>query len=143
MDLEMMKIAVRCAKKHGIPVFCSMSFEACGKTMMGNSVEQIVKELEPLGINAIGLNCSLGPEAALPVLQEFRKYAILPLFFKPNAGITTVSDGAVHSGIDIDNFVREVLPAAEIGTAYIGGCCGTNPAYIRALQRGLQQGGWL
>ena len=143
MDLEMMKIAVQCARKHGIPIFCSMSFEMSGKTMMKDSVAQIVRTLEPQGIDAVGLNCSVGPEAALPVLREFHEHTNLPLLFKPNAGLTTISIGIVQPGMDIEHFVRSVLPAADAGATYIGGCCGTNAAYIRALRQRLLQTGQL
>ena len=143
MDLEMMKIAANCAMQYDVPVFCSMSFDACGKTMMGNSVEQIVARLLPFGISAIGLNCSLGPQSAMPILREFRQYTDLPLLFKPNAGITTIAEGKVRSGMDVQEFVSQTVPAAEIGATYIGGCCGTNACYIRALHDSLEAGGWL
>ena len=133
LDLEMMRIATEVAKQYKVPVLCSMSFEKVGKTMMGNSVEDVVKTLEPLGIDAIGMNCSLGPELALPVIKEFKKYTELPLIFKPNAGLPiTDESGKEVSPYTAEMFVKEVTPALEYAT-YIGGCCGTDPSYISAL----------
>ena len=71
IDLSMLRVAAAEAKKFGLPVFCCLSFERRGKTMMGNSVEDMIEELEPLGIDAIGMNCSLGPDLAIPVIKEF------------------------------------------------------------------------
>lgn len=134
LDLEMMKIATKVAKQYPVPVMCTMSFEKVGKTMMGNSVEDVVRELEPMGIDAIGMNCSLGPALALPVIEEFTKYTQLPLIFKPNAGLPiTDEDGTLIHPYTPEMFVKEVAPALDFVT-YIGGCCGTDPSYIRALK---------
>lgn len=78
MDLEMMRVAATVAKRYGLPVFCMMTFEKSGKTMMGNSVQDIVDTLEPVGIDGIGMNCSLGPDLALPVIREFLKKPACP-----------------------------------------------------------------
>lgn len=134
LDAEMLRIATEAAKQYKVPVFCTMSFEKVGKTMMGNSVEDAVKILEPMGIDAIGMNCSLGPELALPVIKEFTKYTELPLIFKPNAGLpVTDEDGALIHPYTPEMFVKEVAPALDFVT-YIGGCCGTDPGYIKALK---------
>lgn len=137
LDLEMMKVAARVAKSYGVPVFCAMTFEGRGRTMMGNSVEDIVEELSELGVDAVGLNCSQGPETALPVILEFAEQTDLPLIFKPNAGKPVLAaDGSVISPYDADAFVRDVEPALEKVT-YLGGCCGSSPDYIRALKARL------
>ncbi len=133
MDLEMMRIAATVAKGYGVPVYCAMTFEKHGRTMMGNTVQQIVDTLTPLNIDAIGMNCSLGPDLALPVIRAFSECTALPLIFKPNAGMPIVaSGGEVTTDYDIPTFIRQVMPALEYVT-YIGGCCGCNAGYIRAL----------
>ena len=135
LDLEMMRIATEVAKKYPVPVFCTMTFEKVGKTMMGNSVEDVVNVLEPLGIDAIGMNCSLGPELAIPVIKEFTKYTKLPLIFKPNAGLPVTNEaGQQVSPYTPEMFVKEVTPALDFVT-YIGGCCGTDPTYIAELKK--------
>lgn len=137
LDLEMLKVAAKVAKDYGVPVFCTMTFEGRGRTMMGNRVEDIVDELSELGVDAVGLNCSQGPETALPVVLEFAEHTDLPLIFKPNAGKPVMAaDGSVSSPYDAADFVRDVEPALE-KIAYLGGCCGSSPDYIRALKERL------
>lgn len=124
-DLELMKIGVEVAMKSKLPVFTSFSFEKSGKTMFGNSPEQIAKELSDMGVSAVGINCSFGPEAALPVLTEYKKALGEngpKLIFKPN----------VDAGITPEMFAKLCKPAMDIAD-YIGACCGSNPDYIKAL----------
>lgn len=82
----MLQIAARAAVRHGIPVSAMMTFTEVGKTMMGNSVQDFVEGMREFPLTAVGLNCSLGPERAVPVIAAFRQYTDLPLMFKPNAG---------------------------------------------------------
>lgn len=138
LDLEMLKVAARVAKSYDVPVFCTMTFEGRGRTMMGNRVEDIAEELEELGVDAVGLNCSQGPETAIPVILEFAEHTDLPLIFKPNAGKPVLAeDGSVISPYDAAAFVRDVEPALDKVT-YLGGCCGSSPEYIRALKAYLK-----
>ena len=137
IDLGMMKVATRVAKQFGLPVYCNMTFEKVGKTMMGNSVQDVIDELTPFGIDAIGMNCSTGPDEALPIIREFAEKTDLPLMFKPNAGKPILAaDGTTLTDYDAAAFVREVQPALPLVT-YIGGCCGSDPSYIRALKEAL------
>jgi len=128
MDIEMMTLAAICTKDTGLPFMCSMTFGKRGKTMMGDSVEKIVKALEPLSPLAVGMNCSSGPVEALPVIKEFAAKTSLPLFFKPNSGM-----GTAYSAED---FARELAPAIPF-VHYIGGCCGCGVDYIKALAEKL------
>ena len=133
IDLSMLRVAAEEAKKYGVPVFCSLSFERLGKTMMGQSPEDMIEELEPLGVDAVGMNCSLGPDLAVPVIRKFAGKTSLPLIFKPNAGKPVLAaDGSVSSAYSAKAFADEVMPALEIAE-YVGGCCGSAPSYIREL----------
>ena len=133
MDVEMMRIAVIAAKKHSLPVFASMSFEGCGKTMMGNSVQDVIDKIEPLGVDAIGLNCSIGPKDALPIIKEFAQKTEMPIIFKPNSGKPIVNSlGETVSAYTAEQFAEETAPALEY-VSYIGGCCGCNATYIKKL----------
>ena len=133
MDLAMLRVAAEQAKKCGVPVFCCLTFEKRGKTMMGNSVEDMIEELEPLGIDAIGMNCSLGPDLAIPVIREFVGKTSLPLIFKPNAGKPILAaDGSTATAYSSKVFADEVMPALDF-VDYVGGCCGSDPSYIREL----------
>ena len=138
MDVEMMRVAATVAKQYGVLVLCSMTFDRRGRTMMGNTVGRVVEELEPLGIDAIGMNCSLGPTEAISVIRSFAEQTELPLIFKPNAGLPVLTeDGTTVSDYDAARFVREVLPALDGRVKYVGGCCGTDPSYILALKQAL------
>lgn len=138
MDLKMMQIAAKIARKHDIPLFCSFSFVKSAKdkgarTMMGNSIDDILNGLREFKPDAIGLNCSLGPEMALPIIEEYSQKTDIPLIFKPNAGKPTLEGG---SQFDYDTFADDIARAACVpGVKYIGGCCGSNAKYIEALRK--------
>ena len=135
MDLEMMRVATVEAKKYGLPVMCSMTFEKSGKTMFGNSVQDVIDVLTPLGIDAIGLNCSLGPDLALPIIKEFSEKTDLPLLFKPNAGKPILSeDGSTAVAYTAKQFAEDIKPVLEF-VSYIGGCCGSDAEYIKEIKK--------
>lgn len=135
MDLEMMRVAATVAKRYGVPVFCMMTFEKSGKTMMGNSVQDIIDVLTPVGIDGIGMNCSLGPDLALQVIREFSEKTDLPLVFKPNAGLPVKAEnGTMISPYDAETFAKDVAPALEL-VSYLGCCCGSDADYIRTLKK--------
>lgn len=136
MDLAMMQVALRAAGTLNKPVMAAFSFEARGRTMMGNSVADIVEGLKDFPLEALGMNCSLGPEQALPILEDFRKHTDRPLLFKPNAGLPV--GGKENPAVDALAFATETAKAATVGATYIGGCCGSNPAYIRLLAQTLE-----
>ena len=137
MDADMLRVAAEAAAPHGLPIFCTMTFTEVGKTIMGHSVEYFVDALSELPIAAVGLNCSLGPDKAVPVIAQFRQYTDLPLIFKPNAGKPVVVDGVETMQFDIDTFIADSLPALDHDVTYIGGCCGSNPDYIRAMKAAI------
>ena len=138
IDLAMLKVAAEEAVKTGLPVLCSMSFEKIGKTIMGNSVSDMIEALSPLGVAAVGANCSLGPEMLIPVIKEFSEKTELPLFFKPNAGLpVTGPDGKEIAPYSADDFVREAAEAFPL-VSYLGSCCGSSPEYIRKLREAVR-----
>lgn len=134
MDLDMLRIAAEEALKYDVPVFATMSFTEHGRTIMGNSPEDMIEALEPLGISALGVNCSLGPDKALPILKDFAAHTDLPLIFKPNAGIPILSEGG-GSAVPCtpESFADAFVPALEYAS-YVGGCCGTDPVYLKAIK---------
>ena len=139
MDLDMLKIAVQEALRFGLPVFATMSFTEFGRTIMGNSPEDMVGALEPLGVSALGVNCSLGPDKALPILKDFAAHTSLPLIFKPNAGIPILSEnGGSVTPCTPESFAQAFVPAFEYAS-YVGGCCGTDPEYLLAIRKKLEQ----
>jgi len=134
-DLEMMKIAVKVAKRYGVKVFSSLTFEKVGKTIMGNSVETYCNEMESFELDGIGLNCTITPNDALDVVKEFKKYTKTPVLYKPNAGKPILNaDGTSCATEDAKTFAFECAKALPY-VDYIGGCCGVAPEYIAELKK--------
>ena len=134
IDLNMLCVAAREAKKYGVPVFCTMSFEESGRTIFGNSVEDMIEELGEIGVDAVGLNCSLGPDKAAPIMKQFADATDMPLICKPNAGLPVMdADGNMVNPYTRENFADEIADAVPL-VSYIGGCCGTDPSYISLLK---------
>ena len=103
--------------------------------MFGNSVDDVIETLSPLGIDAIGLNCSLGPDLAIPIIKEFSEKTDLPLIFKPNAGKPIMSsDGTTVTPYSAAKFAEEIKPALEY-VSYIGGCCGADAEYVKEIKK--------
>ena len=139
IDLDMIRIAAEEAVKSGLPVFAMMSFEKVGKTIMGNSVDDFIRAMEEVGVNAVGMNCTLGPDLAEPVMRQFRGKTKLPLMFKPNAGKPIMApDGTTAATYSAEDFARDVLPALDY-VDYVGGCCGAEPSYIRLLGEKIKE----
>ena len=135
-DLYEVKAAVLAIKENtGLPVWVTMTFEASGRTFLGVSVPAMALTLEGLGVEALGFNCSLGPKQLMPMVVELRRWTNLPLILKPNAGLPDPETGAYT--ITPEEFALEMREAAELGVQYVGGCCGTDPAFIAALKNEL------
>lgn len=128
-DLYETKAAVLAAKENSDkPVIVTMSFEANGRTFTGTSAESMAVTLAGLGVDAIGLNCSLGPEALAPIVERLSKACTLPLVFKPNAGLPDPLTGKYDvTPEEFGESIKKVLP---YGVRMVGGCCGTTPDYI-------------
>ena len=133
-DLYELKAALLACKENcGLPVMASMSFEAGGRTFTGCTVESFAALARGLGADAVGINCSLGPKEIYPMAQALCGAVPggCPVFIKPNAGLPR-ADG---SGYDITPqlFAMQMKPYRALGLFAAGGCCGTTPAFIRAL----------
>ena len=133
-DLYELKAAVLAAKENSdLPVFTSMSFEANGRTFTGCTVESYAVTAAGLGADAVGINCSLGPQEILPFARRLCRTvpAGVPVFVKPNAGLPNL-DGSYD--LTAEEFARQMQAYAATGVSMLGGCCGTTPAYIAALR---------
>lgn len=131
-DLLEIKAALLAAKENtSLPVFCSMSFEPNGRTFTGVSVPAMAMTLEGLGADAVGINCSLGPEEILPFARELCAWTRLPVFIKPNAGLPNLNSDEYD--ISPEKFCRTMEEYLSLGISFVGGCCGTTPDYIRLL----------
>lgn len=141
-DLYEAKAALLAVKEAThLPVMVTMTFDESGRTFTGCTVASMAATLEGLGADAIGLNCSLGPKQLLPILTELCAATRLPVIAKPNAGLPDPVDG--HYDLTPADFAAAMVEAVKAGVSIVGGCCGTDPAYIRALHeavRGLVPG---
>lgn len=133
-DLYEMKIAVLAAKENcDLPVFCTVTFQEDGRMLMGADPATVVSTLQDMGIDAIGLNCSLGPKQILPMAEEFLRCSKIPVMVQPNAGLPAVVDGETVFDVTVEEYVQIMAEMVEKGVGVVGGCCGTSPEYIRSL----------
>ncbi len=133
-DLYEVKAAVLAAKEGcSLPVIASMTFEESGRTFTGVSLEAIAVTLEGLGVDAVGINCSLGPSEIYPLAEKLRSLTKLPILVKPNAGLPDPETG--EYSIASSQFAEKMAEYADIGVNMIGGCCGTDPDCISKLKK--------
>ena len=133
-DLYEVKAAVLAAKETcDLPVVVTMTFEENGRTFTGVSLQAMALTLEGLGVDAMGINCSLGPVEIFPMAEKLRSLTDLPLVIKPNAGLPDPATGAYD--ITCDQFVEKMEDFLKLGIELIGGCCGTTPEYIEGLAK--------
>ena len=122
-----------------IAVICTLSVQSDGKCYFDGSVFEAAEILEALGTDAIGVNCSTGPDQLESVIRTLKNTCTLPIIAKPNAGMPKISDSgeAVYS-MEAGEFAQHMERLVEAGASLIGGCCGTTPEFIEAL-RGLKR----
>lgn len=126
------KAAVLAAKENSnLPVFVTNVYDEGGKLMTGASPEAMIAMLEGLGVDAIGLNCSVGPDKMLAIIDRFIENASVPIIANPNAGLPVVVDGKTAYNIDAEEFSDYMVQLAEKGVNILGGCCGTTPEYMK------------
>lgn len=133
-DTYEVKAAILAAKENSsLPVFVTMIFDERGKLLTGGDVPSVVAMLEGLRVDALGLNCGLGPKQMLPILNDLRRYTSLPIIVKPNAGLPKQKDGETYYDVEPDEFARIMQEVVKEGACVIGGCCGTTPEHIKKL----------
>jgi 5-methyltetrahydrofolate--homocysteine methyltransferase len=138
-DLYEMKCAVLAAKENtSLPVICTMTFEENGKTFMGADSKSMVALLEGMGVDALGVNCSLGPDKLIGTVEEILKNSSIPVIVQPNAGIPVYKDEETTYDITKEQFADAMVKMADMGVLILGGCCGTTPEYISNLIKALE-----
>lgn len=126
------KAAVVAAKENcDLPIFVTNVYDKSGKLMTGADPLAMISMLEGLGVDAIGMNCSFGPDVMLGIVDEFIKYCSVPVITNPNAGLPRVEDGKTLYDVDPKTFAGYMTELANKGVSILGGCCGTTPEYIR------------
>lgn len=130
------KAAVLAAKETlALPVFVTNVYDENGKLMTGADPAAMIALLEGLRVDAIGMNCSLGPDKMLPFMQQFRDLSSLPLIVNPNAGLPEIKDGKTIYSMTDKTFADYAEALAENGASILGGCCGTTPDTLREVIR--------
>ncbi|MFH1772548.1 MAG: homocysteine S-methyltransferase family protein [Candidatus Omnitrophota bacterium] len=120
-------------------VMVSMTFEADGRTLNGNCPEAAVVTLQGLGANAVGCNCSVGPQAMVSIIKRMKPYSKVPLLAKPNAGMPKVMKSKTVFPMGAKEFASFAAPIVSSGAGLIGGCCGTTPRHISLLKRAVSR----
>lgn len=141
-DLTEATLAVKAARATGLPVVACMTFDS-GKnkdrTMMGVTPEQAAEDLAAAGADVIGANCGQGIEGYVPICSRLHAATSLPIWIKPNAGLPQVEDGRTVYKTTPDEFAAHAGDLLKAGASFIGGCCGSNPEFIRALAHQIAQ----
>lgn len=138
-DIYELKAGILAAKENcDLPVFCSVTFQEDGRMLMGTDPLTAVNILQDLGIDALGLNCSLGPKQIIGIAREILEYSKLPVLVQPNAGLPEIVNGETIFKVDIQEYLDAMEELLQAGIAIAGGCCGTNPDYIAALVQRIQ-----
>ena len=133
-DTYEVKAAVLAAKENtSLPVFATMIFDEKGKLLTGGDVPSVVALLEGLRVDALGINCGMGPAQMIPILEEILQYTSLPVIVKPNAGLPKQKDGEVFYDVEPEEFAAYMEEIVRKGAALVGGCCGTTPGHIQKM----------
>lgn len=139
-DLLEMKAAVLAVKENcNLPVFATMTFGEDGRTFLGTSPRIAAATLFALGVQALGVNCSLGPDELKPLVDEMLAVATCPVMVQANAGLPQMVDGRTVFAITPQDYARSVAAMLDAGVSIVGGCCGTNPEFIREVGKQLEE----
>lgn len=121
-----------------LPVCCSFSVTADGMLYFGGSVYEAAPQVAEFGADAVGINCSVGPDQLESVVRALRESLTVPVIAKPNAGMPEIDDqGNAHYSMHAADFGRHMAALHRAGASILGGCCGTEPPYIAALKAAL------
>lgn len=122
-----------------LPIMCTMTVEADGSIFSGGNAVEAAVALESAGADAVGINCSVGPDQLVSVVRNIREAVSIPVIAKPNAGMPVIDDqgNAVYSMLP-EEFAGHMKVLAENGASIMGGCCGTTPEFIRAMHQLLK-----
>ncbi len=139
IDIQEMRAALLAAKEvTDIPVICQLSYSEDGRTVTGTDPQSAAIILDAMGADIIGVNCSLGPEQLVPVVRTLAENCHRPISVQPNAGMPRLENGETIFPMGPEDFGQWAPKLLEAGATYIGGCCGTTPAHIRAAAEALK-----
>ncbi len=138
-DLLEVKAGVLAAKENfDLPVFVTMTYQSDGRTFVGVDPQSAAITLSGLGVDALGVNCSLGPKELEPIVDTLLAYSRVPVMVQPNAGLPEIENGKTIYRVTPEEYGSFMARLAQKGVRILGGCCGTNPDFIAALAKNLQ-----
>lgn len=133
-DIYELKAGIIAAKEIcDLPIFCSITFQEDGRMLMGTDPITAVNIIQDLGIDALGVNCSLGPKQMIGLIKEILSYSKIPVLVQPNAGLPNIVNGETVFDVNVTEYTQAMIEMLEAGIAIAGGCCGTTPDYIKSL----------
>lgn len=133
-DTYELKAAVLAAKENStLPIMATVIFDESKKMLTGASPQVVVSLLEGLGVDALGINCGLGPKQMKEIVKELLKYASIPVIVNPNAGLPRSENGKTVFDVGAEEFSQDMEEIVTMGAWFAGGCCGTTPAHIQAM----------
>ncbi len=139
--LSLDEALVICDAAHAVcdlPLVVSFTCEGDGNLYFGGTVYDAAAALEAMGVDAVGVNCSVGPDQLEAVIRKLRENVSIPILAKPNAGMPVITEtGEAVYSMGAEDFARHILHLHECGASLIGGCCGTTPAYIEYIKKSL------
>lgn len=119
-----------------LPMMCTLTLEADGTALYGGNAVEAMETLQEMGAAAVGLNCSVGPDQLISVITNMKKIAKIPVIAKPNAGMPVINEkGEALYNMDAETFAVHMKALTRAGAGIIGGCCGTDPEYIRKIKK--------
>ena len=139
IEIQEMRAALLAAKDAcDLPVICQLSFSEDGRTVTGTDPQSAAIILSAMGADVIGANCSLGPEQLVPIVKELAENCSCPISIQPNAGMPHLVDGKTVFPMTPEDFGKRAPELVKAGATFIGGCCGTTPAHIKAIKEALK-----
>ena len=140
MSLQECRVALLAVKETcDIPALVTLTYQEDGRTLYGTSPETALVVLQSMGADAIGINCSTGPDKMVDAVKVMAEYACVPLVVKPNAGLPFLQDGVTCYDMDAESFSEAMMPLVDVGATVLGGCCGTTPQHIQKLVGRLKE----
>ena len=135
-DLYEIKACILALKENtNLPIFATMTFDKSARTLTGSTPEIVANTLSNLDVDALGVNCSLGPDELLDIVRRMSLYTNKPIIIQPNRGLPKIKNGLTYYDMEKDHFVESVGKYLDLGVAIIGGCCGTTPEFIEGIAK--------
>ncbi len=139
MDIQEARAALLAVKEScDLPVCVSMTFDESGRTLTGTDPVSALIILQSFGADAVGCNCSTGPQDMIKIIRAMKPYAKVPLLAKPNAGLPRLIDGKTRFDMGAEEFGSYIGEFIEAGVNLLGGCCGTSPLYIGEIRKNME-----